>query len=52
MGSKNKNKFSINMKKKGVSAVVFDEKERHEYLKSMFGAKQRRKKIYKKRVEE
>lgn len=30
-------------KKKVTTAVTFDENERHEYLKGMFGAKRRRK---------
>jgi len=44
---KNHNNYKGNQnsyrKKKVVTAVSFDENERHDYLHSMFGAKRRRK---------
>lgn len=43
MGKNNKHNNRMFRKKKAVTAVTFDENERHEYLKSMFGAKKRRK---------
>lgn len=39
-------------KRKAVTAVTFDENERHEYLSSMVGAKRRRREFYKNKVAE
>ena len=52
MGKKNQNNFNTKRKQKQNSAVTFDEEERSNFLKGMFGAKKRRKQFNKKRVEE
>lgn len=43
MGKNNNNRHNQFRKKKASTAVTFDENERSEYLKGMFGAKKRRK---------
>ena len=43
MGKKNQNNFNTKRKQKQNSAVTFDEEERSNFLKGMFGAKKRRK---------
>ena len=44
-------KQKTNQRKKQ-TAVTFDEEDRNQYLKSMFGAKKRRKEFYQKKVEQ
>lgn len=52
MGKKDKEaKKGFHKKNKRNTAVTFDEEDRHNYLKSMIGAKKRRREFYHKKME-
>ena len=52
MGKKNnKSNMRSQRKQKATTAITFDEEERSNFLKGMFGAKQRRREFYKKKME-